>query len=308
VRFSVPRWAAGRGGSMLAIVIAAGSLGQTAVTTWHDYFDVWGNDKDVRFQYSADQTAIAHALDASSDTSPVIISGMFVEDSDPYIFDQTLHRSDLSIRWFDANSALIAVAGASSERIALPSFAPLDDALKSRFLGNVTPLTSTKEFKIYPFDAAAFRNEIEQWVTRPSAVGTAPQLPVTFDGNIQLLGIDRAATISRTQTSLVVLTAWRVTSEWQPSSTAIFIHVTDAHGAIVDHAQDDRLGFPRHSWHTGDEFVQLQRIPIVDVPPGSYTLELGVYTRDGGRRWIAQSANGQVLGDHISLGAVEVTP
>ena len=180
--------------------------------------------------------------------------------------------------------------------------------LKSRFLGCVSPITSTKEFKIYPFDAAAFRSEIEQWATRPGAVGTTPQLPVAFDGNIQLLGIERAVTISRTQAALVVLTAWRVTSEWQPSSTAIFIHVTDANGAIVGRAQDDRLGFPRHGWHTGDEFVQLQRIPIADVPPGNYVLELGVYTRDGGRRWMAQVANGQSLGDHISLGSIEVTP
>jgi len=86
-------------GLIVVAAIALVSLGQTAVTTWHDYFDVWGNDPEVRFQYSAVHTAIAQTLDASTDATPVAISGYFVEDADPIIFDQTLNRRDLSLRW-----------------------------------------------------------------------------------------------------------------------------------------------------------------------------------------------------------------
>jgi len=281
------------------IVIAFVSVGQSAVTTWHDYFDVWGRDKDVRFQYSAAHTEIAHALDASSESTPAIISGDFIEDADPYIFDQTLQRRDLSIRWFDAQSALVAVSGATDQRIALPSFASLDEAVKARFVGGVPPITQTKEFKIYPFNAAAVRMVLAGW--------TCSVCPVSFDDEIMLLGIDRPLSISRADGTLAVWTAWHILREGQPSLTKIFVHVLDAKGDLVP-AQDDRLGYPRHGWQPGDEFVQLQHISITDLPPGQYTLELGIYTYDGGRRWTAQEQSGRVIGDHVALGVLEVKP
>ena len=291
------------------IAIAFVSVGQTAVTTWHDYFDVWGRDKEVRFQYSAAQTEIAQALDASNATTPAIISGYFIEDSDPYIFDQTLRRRDLSIRWFDAQSALVAVSSATDQRIALPSFAPLDEALKARFLSNAQPITQTKDFKIYPFDAAAFQTVLAGW--------TCSGCPVSFDGEVKLLGIDRPVSIARTAGTLTVWTAWRILREGQPALTKIFVHVLDAQGdpvRVLDAKgnlvplQDDRLGYPRHGWQPGDEFVQLQRFSIANLPPGQYTLELGIYTYDGGRRWTAQDQSGKVIGDHVALGGLEVKP
>ena len=280
------------------IAIACVGVGQTAVTTWHDYFDVWGRDKEVRFQYSAAHTEIAHALDALSESTPVIVSGDFIEDADPYIFDQTLQRRDLSVRWFDAQSALVAVSGATDERIALPSFASLDGDLKSRFLYNVQPITQTKDFKIYPFNAAAIRAVLAGW--------TCSVCPVSFDDEIELLGIDRPVSISRTAGTLTVWTAWHILREGQPSLTKIFVHVLDANGRPVP--SQDGLGYPRHTWQPGDEFVQLQHISIADLSPGQYTLELGIYTYDGGRRWMAQDQSGKVIGDHILLGILEVKP
>jgi 4-amino-4-deoxy-L-arabinose transferase-like glycosyltransferase len=85
-------------GSLVVVAVALTSLGQTAVTTWQDYFDVWGQNREVRFQYSAAQTEIAHTLDASRDASPVIISGLFTEDSDPYIF--SFAGSTRAARWW----------------------------------------------------------------------------------------------------------------------------------------------------------------------------------------------------------------
>ncbi|HET7375598.1 MAG TPA: hypothetical protein VFK30_02755, partial [Anaerolineae bacterium] len=291
---------------LIIFVIAIVSLGQTAITTQHDYFEVWGNDGDVRFQYSAAHTAIAHALDASSESSPVIVSGYFIEDADPIIFGQTLHRSDLSIGWFDARESLVALAGASIERMALPSFTPLDNDLKSRFLSKAQPLTATKDFKIYPLDADVLRASIEHWDAASGATDPATaSWPISFDGNIDLIGYDRAVTASVGST-LPIFTAWRVTSEWQPSSTAIFIHLLNADGSIGP--QDDRLGYPRHNWHTGDEFVQMHHLSIVDLPPGRYSIELGLYTRETNVRWIARDRSGQTLGDHILIGQIEIVP
>jgi 4-amino-4-deoxy-L-arabinose transferase-like glycosyltransferase len=298
--------ASSRLGGLILALIAIASLGQTAITTQHDYFEVWGNDGDVRFQYSAAHTEIAHVLDVANDSSPAIISGYFSEDADPYIFDQTLHRRDLDIRWFDARESIVAIAGAATERIALPSFTPLDGDLKSCFLDNAQPITATKDFKIYPLDVNALRTSIERWASTVETLEhTATSVPISFDGNIELIGYDRAITASVGST-LPVFTAWRVTSEWQPLSTAIYIHILNPDGTLA--AQDDRLGYPRHNWRSGDEFVQVHYLPIGNLSPGTYSIELGIYTRETNVRWAARDRSGRSIGDHILIGSIEIVP
>jgi hypothetical protein len=289
--------------SWLAPVVVAGvaviSLGQTAIATWHDYFDVWGSDKDVRFQYSAAYAEIATALKSSPDTSPVAVSGFFIEDADPIIFEQALNRSDIPVRWFDARDAIIAADDAPVERLAIPAYTPLAEELESRFLNHVEPIAWSKDFKIYPFDAAQFRAQIATW---PMCV----ECPARFNDQIELTGLQQPDRVARTDEVLPVLTAWRVLGESQPGSTAIFIHLLDEHDQIV--AQDDRLGVPRHTWQPGDEFVQVHRLNIENVSPGKYRLALGLYNRADNTRWAATDRLGQPLGDRIILGELEVTP
>jgi hypothetical protein len=241
---------------------------------------------------------MANMLKLSNDTSPVAVSGFFVEDADPIIFAQALNRSDVPLRWFDARESLVVAADANAQRLALPSYTPLAAELQARFLKAVEPIAQARDFKIYPFDAAQFRAQIASW--------TCNACPVTFNDDLALTGLDRPDQISRSTGTLPVLSAWQVRSDGQPSSTAIFIHVLDVNGQLV--AQDDRLGVPRHSWQTGDEFVQLHHIPIDQLPAGKYTLELGVYDRGDNVRWSARDRSGQPIGDHVILGQLEVTP
>jgi len=65
---------------------------------------------------------------------------------------------------------------------------------------------------------------------------------------------------------------------------------------------------PRHTWQPGDEFVQLHRLNVKNVPPGKYRLALGLYNRADTARWAAADRSGQPLGDRIILGEIEVTP
>ncbi len=73
--------------------------------------------------------------------------------------------------------------------------------------------------------------------------------------------------------------------------------------------QDDHLGFPRHSWRVDDLFVQFSRLELpVTLPPGRFTLQVGIYDKDTQVRWPVTDSRGQALGDHIILGAVNVQP
>ena len=284
---------------VVVVLIAMVSLGQTAITTWPDYFDVWGANREVRFQYSAAYAEIASALEVTGDTTSVAVSGYFIEDADPIILEQALNRPDIPVRWFDAREALVVAANANAQRLALPSYTPLADELQARFLQGVEPIAQSKDFKLYPFDTAHVRAQIEAWT--PCA-----DCPARFNDTIELLGLDRPMTVSKLSGMLPILSAWRVVSEGQPGSTAIFVHLLDEHGQIV--AQDDRLGVPRHTWQPGDEFAQVHRLDLSNVPAGKYRLALGLYNRSDNVRWAAQVLSGQALGDHVSLGEIEVTP
>jgi 4-amino-4-deoxy-L-arabinose transferase-like glycosyltransferase len=281
-----------------SVLIAAVSLGQTAVTTWHDYFDVWGSNKDVRFQYSAAYAEIAQVLNRSPNMSPVAVSGVFIEDADPIIFEQALNRSDVPVRWFDARDAIIAAGSIRDERLAIPSYTPLDEELRSRFLQSAEPIAWSKDFKIYPFDAAQFRAQIAAW--------SCAACPARFNDQVALTGLQQPNRVSQRAKVLPILTAWRVLRESQPGSAAIFVHLLDDHDQIV--AQDDRLGVPRHTWQPDDEFVQVHRLDVEHVPPGKYRLVLGLYNRADNVRWSATDRSGQSLGNRILLGELEVTP
>jgi 4-amino-4-deoxy-L-arabinose transferase-like glycosyltransferase len=278
---------------VVVMLVAAVSLGQTAITTWHDYFDVWGNHKEVRFQYSAAYAGIAAALKASNDTTPVAVSGYFIEDADPIIFEQSLNRADIPLRWFDAREAIIA-----ADRLALPSYTPLAGELESRFLDQIQPSAQSRDAAIYPFDVDRFKAQIADW--------SCATCPARFNDQIELTGLQQPDRFSRADQVLPILSAWRVLSESEPGSTAIFIHLLDEHDQIV--AQDDRLGVPRHTWQPGDEFVQVHRLNIEQVPPGTYRLALGLYNRADNSRWAAADRSGQPLGDRIIIGEIEVTP
>jgi 4-amino-4-deoxy-L-arabinose transferase-like glycosyltransferase len=286
-------------GMTATVVVALLSLGQTAITTWQGYFDVWGNNKEVRFQYSAAYAEIAAALKNSEDTSPVAVSGYFIEDADPIIFEQALNQSDIPVRWFDAREAII-----SADRLALPSYTPLAEELKSRFLDQAEPITQSKDFTIYPLDVDRFRAQIAAW--------TCATCPAHFNGQIELTGGQHPDRVSRADKVLPVLTAWHVLTESEPGSTAIFVHLLDEQGQLVMQdgvgVQDDQLGVPRHTWQPDDEFVQVHRLNIENVPPGKYRLALGLYNRADNGRWAATDRSGQALGDRIILGEVEVTP
>lgn len=273
-------------------LLALLSLGQTAVTTWHDYFEVWGRDADVRFQYSAALTDIAHAIEMSPDATAVAISSFFIEDADPIIFAQTLHRRDLPVRWFDARESIIAAVEATTQRLGVPSFTPLDAMLQAEFAG--APITSTADFDFYAFDATEFRQKIAAWA--------CAACPVTFGQSITLIGLQ----YSIADQTLIIQSAWRVERDGQPSATKVFMHLIDATGRPA--AQDDRLGVPRHTWRVGDEFVQVHRITLAGLPPGKYPLELGIYNWADKARWPAHDQSGTMLGDHVRAGLIEVSP
>ncbi len=89
----------------------------------------------------------------------------------------------------------------------------------------------------------------------------------------------------------------------------VFNHLVDAAGKL--HAQKDNPpddGFyPTTGWSAGeivrDTYDWL--IPA-DTPPGEYSIDTGMYSRESGRRLPVIGPDGQPVGDHVVVARVQI--
>ncbi|MGD2177577.1 MAG: glycosyltransferase family 39 protein, partial [Anaerolineae bacterium] len=124
----------GRGGRVATATAVTALLLVTGVRTVHAYFGVWAQHRNVRVAYHHALVEQAHYLDAQTEGGTVALSSIYPgRFHDPYAMEVTLHRDDLSLRWFDGRYSLVFPAGGES-RVVIPTIAPLDAALLPLFM------------------------------------------------------------------------------------------------------------------------------------------------------------------------------
>ncbi|PDW02408.1 hypothetical protein [Candidatus Viridilinea mediisalina] len=95
-----------------------------------------------------------------------------------------------------------------------------------------------------------------------------------------------------------------------PRPWTVFVHLVDEQELIVAQSnrqpRDAGLPFPR--WTRGDWVDDTHWLNLpADLPPGTYRLRVGLFLPDaGGRRQLVWDAQGELLGDLVELGMVEV--
>ena len=290
--------------TVILLVVGALALGQSAVVTWRDYFETWAVNPHVRAEHNSDLREIGRYLDQSADTTPVVIASLAAEDVEPDLFGGMLLRADLDQRWFDASTALVLPGGTPAARYIFRPDTPLRGALSGYFSGarlvhdQAWP-DGVPSFKVYRLDVVSARESVLARVVDAFA-------PVRLMDRVELLDYSAPMTVTP-GSPLRLLTTWHVLRTATPGPSGVFAHLLDGEGRIV--AQDDHLGFPRHSWRADDLFVQFSRLDIpATLPPGRFTLQIGLYDKDTQARWPVTDSAGQALGDHIVLGTVSVQP
>jgi hypothetical protein len=129
-------------------------------------------------------------------------------------------------------------------------------------------------------------------------------MDVSLGSSIRLLGYD-----SHAQPSQLELRLFWQAQEKMDADYKVFVHVVDANGNLV--AQIDRLPgegqYPTHIWDVNEKIVDVYALPLANVPPGQYTVSVGMYTPESGERLIARSQSGEELLDRqINLEQVNV--
>jgi len=312
------RWIASRW-SFQAGQIAVGALAAlvsiSGVWAVRDYA-AWANTPEVRAAYLHTLVETANHLDTAPESGLVALSTALPHaPHDPYVFDASLRRADLSTRWFYGQRALILPATPAARLIA-PSVATLDP-----YFADLPGLTFRERVSMRPDDLNPYF-DVYDWmpqVTREALINRAQDklldlaLPVDLDGALLLHGYDlRTPTVAPGET-VELVTIWEVTDPARvppqdlsntEQELVFFTHALDAAGMIA--GQDDRLDGPAWSWQTGDMVAQIHRFTLPgDVTPGTLALVVGVYRRSDMTR-LPVRVDGTAVGDLIRLAPLEV--
>ena len=306
----VGRCVAARFGSRWAKAFTAGCvawLAVIAVSTGYDYFIRWGQSPATRAAYFHNLAAITDYLNRTPYSGAVALSSPFPDlPLDPFIANLRVHRRDLSLRWFDAQRALVfpdEARSAARSLLIVPPNTPLAPELAGwldlRKLErvNLRPDDIDPYFDVFewnPRDAFARLTSKTQIIV----VGDRSlDLPVSF-GAVELDAYELPTRTIAPGGAVTLLTVWRVNAPIYLQTTvggygrsvAIFVQLLDAANTII--GQEDRLDAPAWNWSAGDAFAQLHRFTIKpDTPPGNYMLHVGMYRRDTLERYSAYYGN-----------------
>lgn len=283
----------------------------------HDYFVVWGQSPDVRAAYQHTLVEMAAYLDARGADGTVVLSSVYPQaPHDPYVFEMSVRRRDLAMRWCDARRALL-IPAAPQVRLLTPASAALDP-----YFAGLEGLQQEEQVTMLPGDLDPFflvydwqpPRTLAALQARASGAPLDLALPVDLGGALQFLGYELRPPQATAGGQIELLTLWRVVdpAQLRPSDEpaavpelVLFTHALDAGGTII--AQEDRLDAPAWCWAPGDSVAQIHRFILpADLPPGAVALEVGVYRRATLQR-LPVLVDGAVVGDVVRLPPLEVS-
>jgi hypothetical protein len=141
------------------------------------------------------------------------------------------------------------------------------------------------------------------------AIGIEHRVEVTFEGRFHLFGFDLPEQIWHPGDVVPVTLYWQAIVSNQ-SEAKVFLHLYDADGNLGP--QSDGWAFhgtrPPHTWYPGEVVVDLRPLALpVDLQPGRYSLEVGLYNPDGLTRLPAYRDGVRQHEDRVLLTVIEVT-
>jgi hypothetical protein len=144
-----------------------------------------------------------------------------------------------------------------------------------------------------------------QLATPPLAAAPARMDRVSgasLGGTITCLGAD----VRMERETLEVKTYWQTRAAVDKDYT-VFVHLVGSDGRLVSQhdAMPQNGALPTSSWLPGETVPDTHVLPLDSgLPAGDYRVEAGMYSLQTMQRLPVSDAAGQVIGDHIDLGAI----
>ena len=252
--------------------MAVGALA-TLISTWHDYFNLWINDDEVRLVYHAGLAQIGHYLAQNQPPAgaQLFVAYDYVAETTPREF-QYYHNK--AVTWFDhANTFGWRPDQGQSWYFISDEKPPSGQALarlQSRSQGEtVYHDNGDKAFTLYRLDAAGVSWQPEHEMT------------IEFVDGPLLMGFDMPETLTQAQKTSIVL-HWLIPEDRDDLPNRLSyaqLFLEDESGNVWQRAETLQ-GYPEAGWMAGDRFVTLLDLDIpAGIPPGP------VYLRFDLRDW-----------------------
>ncbi len=138
-----------------------------------------------------------------------------------------------------------------------------------------------------------------------SAFNPSHPLTADLDQRVRLAGFDLPSGPFRPGSEVPLVLYWQVLASLDGDYT-VFVHLVDAQNHMVGQGDGPPLGndYPTHFWSSGENLADGHVLRIAaDAPPGIYSLYVGLYRPDSGRRLPVEGG-----GDQVPLGNVQVGP
>ncbi len=133
-------------------------------------------------------------------------------------------------------------------------------------------------------------------------------LTANLGDQIELLGYDLDSTRVTSGEMLHLTLYWRALARMETSYT-VFTHLLDEASRIQGQQDNPPLegSYPTTLWAPGEVVVDEYSLVVnADAPTGEHVLEIGLYVAETGQRLPVLDEAGQIIGDRILLGMVQV--
>lgn len=306
-------WAGARPGRLarvapplFAALLGVGLL-SSALTTYHDYFVVWGGEPELFSHFEAGQAAVGRYLAGLPADERIFLSTIPPD----HVGLQMEARQRPGVRGYNGRECLLLAGPQPSGATYI--VVPGEDRRGLRNLGRAYPTGQEDPAgPVYlgsPY-FVAFR------VPPQTPPDLSPDRPsgVVFDGRLTLPGYDLSEDDLKPGGELDVTLYWQALRATDSPAT-VFVHLIPPHAAGQSPppiSQVDRQpcagAVPTTTWQAGDTLRETYRIAIPDrAPAGDYQVVIGLYDTETQQRLPAANTAGQPVGDTVTLGMVRVT-
>lgn len=237
------------------------NLGLTA----RDYALRWPAIPATQFVWQTDLAAVAAWLDAHPDVRHVAVGGLSNATMDAPSLNLLLRRDDVVARWCDPGSPLgtggAVVLPATGGHLLVPDVVPVAQPVRVHLADGALDVREHPRFTAYRL---------------PSPV---PAGGTSFEGGVHLVRVARPPGPWASGAPVTLSTVWAAAGDGPRPPLKAFVHLVDGAGDLV--AQHDGLDSPARFWQPGDRVVQLHTLALPpDLPPGAYSLRVGLYDRE----------------------------
>ncbi|MCW5853845.1 MAG: glycosyltransferase family 39 protein [Anaerolineae bacterium] len=309
---AVYRWASARGVDWARRVptgvalLGLAAFVYTGVVTYRDYFLIWGRDPDLFTHFEAGRTAIGQYVGRLPAEEEVYIS--------PELPDHPGIRYNSGLRegLRSYNGRTCFVTPGQTERSTTYVVVPEGDSNSLPLLRSAFPQGAVVDQGPLHYGQPYF---LAFRVPPGATAQVTPShgRPLTWEGQIGLLGYDLAASAYRPGQTVQVTLYYRALQAMETDYT-VFVHLLGGPNPATGGplwAQDDsepcRRFYTTSTWQVGEMVRDSYSVTIPDTaPPGEYRLTLGFYDHQTQTRLAATDAAGQPASDEPLLTTIHV--